>query len=200
MLKKLSFQEYLSLGYLFLIVLGLVSEAIFYGFLGINYLEYVSILDALFSPISLLVNNKLLFGAFIVFIVLTYFFVLTLPKIHQKNKDKKWYKKLYKEEGENTKGIRVNKKSGFVFVVLYFLFALLLGFRLGAGLNYKKKLTNFKFQSDCLLVFKDNSKLKVKKIGQNSAYIFYVEEKDSVVTATPILDNIKQIKRIKKEK
>ncbi|WP_299134893.1 hypothetical protein [uncultured Tenacibaculum sp.] len=199
MLNKLSFQEHLSLGYLFLVVLGLVSEAIFYGFLDINYLEYVSILDALFSPISLLINNKLLFGVFIFFMLLTFFWIVRFPKIHKKNKDKKWYRKLYKEDA-NKKGIKVSKKSGFVFVVLYFLFALLLGFRLGAGINYKKKLTNIKFKSDCLLIFKDNSKLKVKKIGQNSAYIFYVEEKDSVVTATPILDNIKQIKRIKKEK
>ena len=199
MLKDISFQEYLSIGYLFLVVLGVTSETIFYGFLDVNYLEYVSILDALLTPISLLNTNKILFGVLIFFSFLLLFWVVRAPKVHEKYKDKKWYQKFNRGESEK-KGIKLDEKKGLLQIILYFLFALILGFRIGAGVKYKKKLEQKKFESDYVLVFKDNTELRVKKIGVNSAYVFYVEDNDDTVTITPIADNIKQIKRIKKEK
>ena len=55
--KKLNLQDVFYIGYLYLIILGIVSDAIFYGIFGVSYLNYTTILDALISPISLLINN-----------------------------------------------------------------------------------------------------------------------------------------------
>ncbi len=49
-----SIQDYLSLGYLYLVVVGILFDAIFYGILGINIIHYSSILDVLLSPIAFL--------------------------------------------------------------------------------------------------------------------------------------------------
>ena len=54
---KLGLQDYFYIGYLYLIILGIVSDSIFYGIFGVSYLNYTTILDALISPISLLTNN-----------------------------------------------------------------------------------------------------------------------------------------------
>lgn len=35
-----------------------------------------------------------------------------------------------------------------------------------------------------------------EKLGQNSAYFFYFIPGEKVITATPIADNLKQIKKI----
>ena len=35
-----------------------------------------------------------------------------------------------------------------------------------------------------------------EKLGQNSAYFFYFNPGEKVITATPIADNLKQIKKI----
>ena len=55
--SELGLQDYFYIGYLYLIILGIVSDAIFYGVFGVSYLNYTTILDALISPISLLTNN-----------------------------------------------------------------------------------------------------------------------------------------------
>jgi hypothetical protein len=57
MFKNLGFQEYLSIGYLYLLILGVVSESIFYRMLGINILHFASLSDILTAPLTLLVSH-----------------------------------------------------------------------------------------------------------------------------------------------
>ena len=40
--SKYGIQDYLSIGYVFLLVLGVLHETIYYKFLGVNILEYSS--------------------------------------------------------------------------------------------------------------------------------------------------------------
>ena len=50
----------LPLGYLYLIILGILKESILYNQLGINILKYSSIMDILISPISDIATNPIL--------------------------------------------------------------------------------------------------------------------------------------------
>ncbi len=54
--KVLVLQDYLSIGYLFILVLGVVQETIYYKFLGVNILDYSSILDVLIRPIAVILG------------------------------------------------------------------------------------------------------------------------------------------------
>ncbi|CAM1361109.1 conserved membrane hypothetical protein [Tenacibaculum sediminilitoris] len=198
MFKNLGFQEYLSIGYIFLIALGLVSDTIFYRYLDIEYLQYITITDTLLSPISLLANNWALSVILVIFSMSLYFLIKNSVKIEERLKRIKWLKKRI-EANKKTKRKEYDNKSAFIVSVFIMVFSLLLGFRLGMGINYKKRLAEGKLKNNVTLVFKDDSQLKAKKIGQNSAYIFYVEEGNTFVTVTPILENIKQIKTIQKE-
>ena len=56
-------QDYLSFGYLYLLLLGIVSESIYYGLLGVSVLSYSDVLDVLLSPLTQLENEPALFSA-----------------------------------------------------------------------------------------------------------------------------------------
>jgi hypothetical protein len=52
-------QTFLPLGYLYLIILGILRDGVFFYMLGINFLKYSSIMDILISPISELTLSQL---------------------------------------------------------------------------------------------------------------------------------------------
>ena len=83
---------------------------------------------------------------------------------------------------------------------MFIFFLLFISMRTGMGLGMKQKYTNKEIIPNYTLIFKDNSKLDVRKIGQNSAYFFYFIPGEKVITATPIADNLKQIKLLEKKK
>ncbi|KAF9657652.1 hypothetical protein ABHQ57_15110 [Tenacibaculum sp. ZH5_bin.1] len=162
MLKNLGFQEYLSVGYIFLIALGLVSDTIFYRYLDIDYLQYITITGTLLSPISLLANNWALSVILIVFSMSLYFLIKNSVKIEEILKRVKWLKKRI-EANKKAKRKEYDNKSAFIVSVFIMVFSLLLGFRLGMGINYKKRLAEGRLKNNMTLVFKDDSQLKAKK-------------------------------------
>ena len=82
---------------------------------------------------------------------------------------------------------------------LVLFFVLFISLRLGMGIGINIKIKEQRLQPNYNLVFKDDSIKKVRLIGQNSSFIFYVENQEKVVSVTPLSDNIKQIKRIPQE-
>ncbi len=56
--------------------------------------------------------------------------------------------------------------------MMFIFFLLFVSMRTGMGIGMKYKFTNKQIIPNYTLVFKDNSKLNVRKIGQNSAYFF----------------------------
>lgn len=169
-------QEYLSLGYLYLILLGIVGDVIFYKFLGINILHYASLSDVLISPITILVNDFRVFVLMLGFVVAAFFYI-------SKNKN------LAKTTDSSL------DKTLWTAVILSSL--LLVGFRFGAGLGVKNKIEKGEIEQSHNLKFSDDSSQRVKIIGQNSAYIFYVAEGQREISIVPIGGNIKEIKTLK---
>lgn len=55
--ENLGLQDYFYTGCGYLIILGIVCTAIFYGIFDVSYWKYTTILDASISPISLLANT-----------------------------------------------------------------------------------------------------------------------------------------------
>jgi len=82
--------------------------------------------------------------------------------------------------------------------MMFIFFLLFVSMRTGMGIGTKQKLSEKEIIPDYSLIFKDNTRLDVKKVGQNSAYFFYFIPGEKVITATPIADNLKQIKVLKK--
>ena len=79
--------------------------------------------------------------------------------------------------------------------MMFIFFLLFISMRTGMGIGMKHKYNTKEIIPNYTLVFKDNTRL-----GQNSAYFFYFIPGEKVITATPIADNLKQIKVLEKAK
>lgn len=197
--SKLGLQDYFYIGYLYLIILGIVSDAIFYGIFGVSYLNYTTILDALISPVSLLINNwKISLFLSLMFWLMYLYFTKWMFLFYKKLRTKKWYAKVYNIEKWDKRYAELEKKKNIIPGMMFVFFLLFVSMRTGMGIGMKYKYTNKEIVPDHTLIFKDNSKLDIRKIGQNSAYFFYFIPGEKVLTATPIADNLKQIKRLPK--
>ena len=84
-------QNLLPLGYLFLILLGIAKESIFYYQLGINIVRYSSIMDILISPVAAITSNPIFF----ITVLILFIFSFKLPQILLKNEDKKGLHKVF---------------------------------------------------------------------------------------------------------
>lgn len=133
-------QNLLPLGYLFLVILGIVKESIFYYQIGINIIKYSSIMDILISPIAAITSHPVFF---IVIIVLFIFF-FKLPQILLKNEDKEWLHKLFgskiikTEAPENERMAYYNNTSLEFFS--FFLISIFLGYGLADGKSISEKI------------------------------------------------------------
>jgi len=82
-------QEYLSMGYVYLIILGIISDVIYFHFFGINILKYAAISDILISPISILVKDIRVLVSVVIIVGLGYVIMFkAMPHFHSKNKQK----------------------------------------------------------------------------------------------------------------
>lgn len=191
-------QEYLSLGYIYLIVLGIISDVIYYKFLGINILNYAAISDILLTPVNTLVNDLLVL-VFVVFAVgLTYLWVfIGLPAVHKKFRDRSWYRKIVPDiEKADKKFLELNAKKRLEFILVFFP-AMFIGLKIGSGSAIQKRIENGSIKVSHQITFSDDVVKSVRVIGQNSSYIFYLPEGQKEISITPIGGNIKEIKMIK---
>lgn len=197
---KLGLQDYFYIGYLYLIILGILSDAIFYGILGVSYLNYTTILDALMSPLSLLTNNWLLSLFLSVMCWLMYlYFTKWMFTLYNYLRSKKWYRKISNIEKWDKKYEEMKKKKNLVQSLMFIFFLLFVSMRTGMGIGKNQRFKTKEITPNYTLVFKDNTRLDVLKVGQNSAYFFYFIPGEKVMTVTPIADNVKQIKRFIKK-
>ncbi|MDT0689162.1 hypothetical protein RM549_05160 [Salegentibacter sp. F188] len=181
-----SFQEiqgFLSVGYIYLIVLGILNETLYYNQIGINILNYSSILDVLISPIANLTSSILSLCIFIVLI----FLVIKLPGFLAKNKDRNWSKKVLKIDPD----LSANEiESSFFKVFLIMISVGLLGFFVGTGITkgiYTSKRINegeIEYNDKLNLINGENADIKI--LGTNSSFIFYLTPEIKTVSITPI--------------
>ncbi|BDS11610.1 hypothetical protein [Aureispira anguillae] len=192
-------QELISIGYLSLLVFGIIRESITYGILGINIMYYSSVLDILLSPIIILTTD-LAIAVFVVVIPILFYWILRqIGKFHHKHKTKEWYKKRIDVAGmEESFG----NKNSLPILLVFMTHGLLLGIFLSdaviGGYALQKKIANKEQKMSHQITFMDKEKLKVKIIGQNSQYLFYILDQQTEISISPIQGNIKRIEQLKK--
>ena len=181
-------QNILYLGYIFLIVLGIINETLFYSQFGINILEYSDILDVLISPISKLSSNVslLIISSFVILIL------IAVPKMSRKLKDKKWFTSFLKLDPSETKIEKKVFEGLTVFSIIFFI-GIFVGAGHGKGLNLKQKIESGEVKYNNQINFIDGELLDAKLIGKNSSYVFYLIEGDTEVKISPINGTIKYL-------
>ncbi len=179
-------QDYLSIGYLYLLVLGIISDSIYYGMLGINILSYSTILDVLLSPIVKLTDN-LLFPVVVLIVPALSFLYLKL--MWKKNPEKIKTSSIFK--------FTQDPFYAFVLFSAWIILSAYIGYGIGGGTKIKAQLTNGTFKPNYHLYFKEQSPIAVKKIGNNSEYIFFIEEGSKTVSVSSIKSNLLKLELIR---
>jgi hypothetical protein len=188
-----SIQDYLSLGYIYLLLLGITTDSIYFGFLGINILEYSTIVDVILSPIIYLTKSL----AFPLVIFLTPALGLILMTFKNRGKVKK--------EAGRTEAVHWTKQKvsftpnkGMILFVAVTIFSAYLGYGLGGGKKMQGRLEEGSLKLNYQLTFNDGEQLPVHLIDHNSLYVFYVTENSKSVTVSPVEGNIKKIEKLEK--
>ena len=198
--SKLSLQDYLSIGYVFLLILGVLHEVVYYKFLGVNILEYSSILDVLISPIAVIAGDLKLLIAIIICIVLAVVYAKLLPKYYTwLSKKEKYQSGKKKAKSEKTlNSFKSSSKQLVIIMIGLYIIGGFIGFGIGRGGKMKKRIENGKIKITHQLTFESGENHNIKMLGKNSLYVFYVKENEKDILISPIEGTIKIIKIIKK--
>lgn len=182
-------QDLLSFGYLYLLLLGVIRDSMYFGLMGVNIILYSSVTDILFSPLAYLVDEPYLTLVF----VLGIYFAVIQPQFHEKHKGKSWYKRIFDEEKREERFSKPSLISAeLVFVTMLITF-MLLGTGLGRGIGMSKKMRDQECKHNDRVEFVDGEKEEVAIIGQNSLYLFYVMKGQTQVSISPINGVVKRI-------
>ena len=198
-IKNLALQDYLSIGYMFLLVLGVLHETIYYKFLGVNILEYSSVLDVLISPIAVMGGNLTLAIAVIITILFANFYFWLTPKyFNYLSKKKKYEEGLNKLKLEKYQEMFKNQNRKFLLMA-FFVISLFIGLGVGRGQKTKERIETNNIKMTHQIHFERGGKQKINMFGKNSLYIFYVGAGMEEVSIAPIQGNIRLIQKLRKK-
>ena len=194
--KQSSLQDYLSMGYLYILVLGIINDSVRYGFLDINIINYSSVLDVLLSPLVYLTNDLSLPLGFIGAALILALILYGSKWYFDKNKDKASFRERKDFAKMEKNYANFNPVKGILSMLAFFIFGVYCGVGIGGGYKLSKNLKAGKLEVDTQLIFTNNDTLNVRVIGHNSQYFFYAEENATKVTVMPIQGNIKKIEKL----
>ncbi len=184
-----SIQDYLSLGYLYLLTLGILREVIYFGFLDVNILSYSNVLDVILSPLVLMSKKTTVVVVLIVIGFITYFFHRYLMKKHKNSS----LKPSSPDEKVYTKS---DIYQASIFFYSLFVLSFFLGTGIGSGYKHAQTLENGEFKMTHKITFMDQEKIEAKVLESNSQFIFYVLENEKNVSISPISGNVKTIEKL----
>jgi hypothetical protein len=178
--------ELLPLGYLYLLILGIATQSIFYGLLGVNFLAWSDVLDVLISPIALLTGQIALLVTVVLIAALLYPY---LKWLRHMNRDKK-------RSGLN-RGLLEQPlaRAWLQFSAIVIVFAFI-GIGSGAGMAVRERLSAGEAIVDHRVVFHDGRAVEVELVGKNAGFLFYFGVGDTALNIVPLADNVHRVQRI----
>lgn len=194
-----SVQDFLSLGYLYLLLVGIVGDSIYYSYLGVNILSYSTIIDVILSPVSTMIEVPML-GVMLLCIPLVFGGMIMLQKrAHLNNRDKPEYRAKHDieklDKSFSNKGIR----TGLIIATMMAIFSGFIGFGWGGGNKMKERMEAGEFESNTIVQFIGGESKRVRLIGHNSEYLFFVEEGKRKLSIAPIPGNVNSIREMDSE-
>lgn len=187
---SLGIQEFLSVGYLYLVVMGILNQTIFYNQLGINILNYSSIIDVLITPISILTSSIISLFVFSTLILL----VFVLPVYLVKKKETDWVQKQFKiDSNSSDEEIQTSTLKTLLFLLSLGLFGFFIGTSIGGGGKISSKIQKGEIEYNDQIQFINGGKSVVSIVGTNSTYVFYLVGGNKKIQITPINGIIKSM-------
>lgn len=185
-LKELAIQEYITLGYLYLVIIGIINIVIYYSSFDINIFDYIAITDILLAPVNMLfLSYQYTVMILIVIGIITYLLKFAFLGIN----------KLI-ENSANKFNQRIVYKPIIIFIILFSYIFVSLTNDMTNGVHSRVKSKTYKHNTT--LTFTDNTEKDVYIFATTSLYLFYLVKGEEIVTIMPIGGNVKSIKDIRK--
>ncbi len=191
-------QTLLPLGYLYLIILGILRDGVFFYMLGINFLKYSSIMDILISPLAQITSQPIILVTLILMVIGFVIYYNFLAN----NSHKKWVrdslvskKYLKKNPDSSDEALKIHIKQQVYFAIAFMISAFFLGGGVGMGITVKEKIANNTLKIKHRITDDSGIQKDIYLIDSNSAYYFYVEKGSKIVTIVPV-GSIKKIELI----
>ncbi|WP_143083829.1 hypothetical protein [Flexibacter flexilis] len=178
-------QKYLPFGYLYLVVMGLFKESIFFYQLGINILKYSSVMDILISPVADLASHPIVFVGLLIVILIIYLIINKVTKRH----DKVWVRKLIGIAENNTiTAEEINSKIANTLLkyIAIVIFAFFMGIGIGGGNKIANKIKDNTLTFDYKITFNSGESENISMISSNSLYYFYLTQGQKSIKISPI--------------
>ncbi len=192
-------QTLLPLGYLYLVILGILNETVFFYQLDINILKYSSLMDILISPIATLVSNPIIFIAIISLIIFSY----KLPSILYNHGHKKWVIKIFELKKSKNEFSDSEIKNYYQLISIktlaITLFSIYLGYGTAEGYYVTNQIKNNKVSFNSKLNYNTGESENIYIIESNSLYFFYVLKGEKHVKIAPV-NAIKSLELLGKTK
>lgn len=172
-------QAYITLGYLTIVVIGMMFDYKYYSHFAINIFEYADILDFLLAPVK---NLEL-----ILFAVASLIFVLLIFQLDKVMK-RKW-PKFHNRFNMGMSDALLKKYRPVMFAV-----ALLAYLGVASDLYGDRMFKRFQESAkEIEVIFESDQRvLKGKLIGKNADYIL-MQTDDSAVKAIPVSSDVQEI-------
>jgi hypothetical protein len=194
--RNISIQEYLTIGYVYLIILGMLRDAIFYTYVDVNIISYSNILDILLSPFAYIASSPMVVVALVVLIIVLIYMATGFKKFHMKFRDRTWYKKLNNVEKLDEKYNQEHSIDGVLMSIGLIVFCFFIGTGFGQGYKTSKNIAENNIKPNHIITMKSGLGKEVQILGTNSTFIFYLEPGDKHVTIVPFADNITSIQKL----
>lgn len=182
--------EYLPLGYLYLLILGIASDSIYYGLIGIDIMNYSDLQDVLLSPVIHLTDNPIMPVVVILLPLISYFYMKLIQVLNAKKSGIK--KPTFLDS--------MSLSHQWIAILSIMLFFLFIGLSVGKGISINKNIASGEFNYNRKITFQNDQVLDVKLLGNTSAYLFYITKDHSEISIVPISGNIKKMEVLRKQK
>ena len=181
-----SLQKLLKYGYLYLVLLGIFKECIYYYFMDIVILRHSTLFDIIVSPISALTSNPSMLLTCAIVIIAIYF----ATNYFLKNSHKSWVRKVvnYKVNFDelNHQEIKTFFENFFIRCSALCLLGFFIGTGLSDGLDVSENLKNGKIEYNHIITFNSSEQKEIYLLGTNSMNYFYVEKGNNNVKISQI--------------
>ncbi len=185
-----AFSELLTLGYVYLLILGIASQSLFYGLLGVNFLAWSDVLDVLISPIALLTERPARLAVLVLLVAFLYPYTKWIQLLARKRKRARGGEDTLQEETPLVKAWLVYSACVLVFGYI--------GFAAGGGMKVRERLAEGEAKVDHLIEFHDGRLVEIELVGKNTGFLFYFAPGDTELSIVPLADNVRRIQRIGK--
>ncbi|MBV6879296.1 hypothetical protein NG800_003725 [Epilithonimonas ginsengisoli] len=191
-------QTLLPLGYLYLIILGILRDGVFFYMLGINFIKFSSITDVLMSPIADLTRYPILLIA----VVAINYALFLYNRFHVRSSHKNWvrssivYKKFWIKNGNATEqDFKNHIKNQFLNSLLVMIASFFLGGGIGFGITARDRIENNNMTFNHKITYDPGKSAEAYMIDSNSVYYFFVEkgQKNISISSTGSIEKVELI-------